>query len=162
MLRLLLYVKSEENDIAVPDDVLLALDSYKAFISGRGVGTRIEKFLIVNDLSLDETALEIRMDLARRLRGLAADRDRPRPRLILAGRQIAHKAEQLIGSGDQLLETGLFDAKVGKELLLLLVIKLSDLLLDLSRDDEHFIAALLRDLTDSLHILVRFAVTNTS
>ena len=72
------------------------------------------------------------MDLACRLRCFAADRDRPCPRLILACRQIAHKAEQLIGSGDQFLEAGLFDTEVGKELLLLLVIKLGDFLLDLS------------------------------
>ena len=132
MLRLLLYVKSEENDIAVPDDVLLALDSYKAFISGRGVGARIEKLLIINDLSLDKTALEVRMNLARRLRCLTTDRNRPCPCLILACCQITHEAEQLIGSGDQLFETGLLDAEVGKELLLLLVIKLGDFLLDLS------------------------------
>ena len=74
------------------------------------------------DLGADELVLEVGVDHAGGLGRLPAGADRPGADLLLAGREVRLKAEQLVTGTDHAVESGLFQAEVRQKQLLVLAI----------------------------------------
>ena len=91
-LRPSLYVELEVHDVAVLDDVLLAFLAQLARIAAALFTAERHVVFIAGGLGLDEAALEIRVDNACGLWRLRTDRNGPRTRFGLAGREIALQA----------------------------------------------------------------------
>lgn len=82
-------IEEEFDDVAVLDDVFLALQAYLArFARSRVVASRRE-IVVAHNLRADEAAFEIRVDLASRLWRLCAAADRPGAGFLFARRETA-------------------------------------------------------------------------
>ncbi len=95
------------HDVAVGHDVLLALH---AQLTRRARGRlRAERVVVgVRDhLGLDESALEVAVDHACRLRGLGTDAHRPGPRLLGTRGEEALQAEQAVCLADERVQSRL-------------------------------------------------------
>src|SRR5690606_2849125 len=77
-------VEAELHHVPVGHDVVLALHADLAGGLGRGHRTGFHQVVVGDDLGLDEAALEVGVDDARRLRSRPALADRPGPRLLRA------------------------------------------------------------------------------
>src|SRR5437899_7288207 len=85
--RLLGDVESEVADLAVPDDVVLALEPELALRAEvrEGPADR-HQLLVAVDLGTDEPARDVGVDHPGRVLGPCPVRDRPRPHLVLPDR----------------------------------------------------------------------------
>ena len=63
-----LHVEAEVDDVAILHDVVFAFDADEAFFAGRGYAAVFYEVIEVHDLGTDESALEIRVNLAGGLR----------------------------------------------------------------------------------------------
>jgi hypothetical protein len=88
-----LDVETEEDDIAVLYDVVLALHADDSLFPRRCEASVVEEVLVIDDLRLDESALKIGMDFSGCLRRFRAFFDGPGAALILACRQETDKPE---------------------------------------------------------------------
>ena len=113
-------IETEQNDVAVLHDVLLALRTDEALFTGSGGRAAFEEQFIVDDFRADEAAFDVGMDLSGSLRSLRPLFDGPGPHFRLAGRQEGHEAEEVVGALDEEVETALLDAEVREEFALLL------------------------------------------
>ena len=82
------YIKLELDHVTVGHDVVLALLANLAVGASLRHGARLIQVLEGHDLGLNEAALEVRVDHARRLRGGGTLLDRPRAGLLRASRQV--------------------------------------------------------------------------
>ena len=78
----MLNVETEQDDIAVADNVIFSFHTHKAFLSCSCVGTAVEQILIIDNLGFDESALEIGVDFS--------------------GEKLADKDTVVIGSKDEI------------------------------------------------------------
>src|SRR5258708_16248765 len=111
-------IKSKKRDVAVREDVFLALEPVFAGLAGGGDGAEAGEIVIGNDLGLDEALLEIGVDDAGGLRGLPAFLDRPGAHFLFAGREVGHQAEQAVGGLEQpgypgAIYAGMLQARLG-------------------------------------------------
>jgi hypothetical protein len=88
-----LHIEEEVADIAVLDDVILALGQHLAALFGGMLGTGLDEIVELNDLHPDKAALDVAMDLAARHRGGRAFADRPGPAFVFAGRIEGHQPQ---------------------------------------------------------------------
>ena len=116
-------------DIAVLDRVVLALGADEALLAQRRLRAVFVDILERIHIGLDEAFFEVRMDDARSLGGLGADRDGPGPDLDLAAGEVRAEPEGLVGGHDDLLETARLHAQVLHEHLAVLAGQLGDLAL---------------------------------
>src|SRR5437870_3649884 len=79
----------EEADVAVLDDILLALRSNQTLLAQRRLRLVLVDVAETIHIRLDEPLLEIGVDDARGLRPFHTLRDRPRAHLVLARGEIA-------------------------------------------------------------------------
>ena len=82
------------QDVAILDDIVLALGAHLAGFLGRGLAAAGDIVVIGNGLGADETLLEITMDDAGGLRGGPAFADRPGAGFLRAGGEIGLQAQQ--------------------------------------------------------------------
>ena len=148
-------VEAEERHVAVVHDIVLALGADEAFLLGDGHAAAGFQVVERDDLSADEAALEVRVDLAGGLRRLRAARDRPGAALIAAARQERNEPQQAVRTLDEPVEAGLFDAELLEEHGALVGLELADLLLDLRADGQH-LRALRR--SQIAHLLIVLAI----
>ena len=94
------------------------------------------------------------MNLTGSLRRLCALLDGPRANLLLAGGEVAHQAEQVVADLDQTVQTGLMQAELGQEHLLLLCVHAGDILLQLCADRQNHRAFCVCDSLYRLEALV--------
>ena len=87
------YIETKKNNISVFHDIIFSFHTDDAFFSRSGKASVIEKILIVDYLSLDESTLKIRMNLAGSLWSLGSFLDRPCAALILTGCQETDKTK---------------------------------------------------------------------
>src|SRR5262249_56430768 len=85
--------KSEMHDVAVGDDVRLALEPHLARLLRAALAAERHIIVVGDGLGADEAALEVGMDDAGRLRRPGAARDRPGRRLLGAGGEIGDQIE---------------------------------------------------------------------
>src|SRR5215207_3638266 len=102
--------ETEEHHIPVPDHVLLALGPGQALFARRLPAADPHEVLVRHRLGPDEALFEVRMDHTRGRGCPIAAVDGPGPDLLLAGREVALKAEQVVGRVGQAIETGLGEA----------------------------------------------------
>ena len=81
-------IKPEEDNVPIPDDILLALGADQALLSGRSHGARLHQVVVGNDLCPDKAPLKIGVDFPGGLRSLCALGDGPRPALVLTAGQV--------------------------------------------------------------------------
>ncbi len=81
-------VEADVNDVAILDDVVLALQAQKPLLARQGQTAR-ERFegLVGDDLGADEAALHVTVYLSRRLARPRTSCDRPGAALVLADRE---------------------------------------------------------------------------
>ena len=91
-----LHVETEEDDIAVFDDIFLTLDADQTFLFGCSHRTIGDQIIVGDDLRFDETALKVRMDLTGSLRGLGTFFDGPGFGLHGTGCQETDQAIQIL------------------------------------------------------------------
>src|SRR4051812_43161436 len=86
-------VELEVDDVAVADDVFLAFELQLGVRAAGSLGAVLDEVLPPDDLGLDEAALEVGVDDARRLGGLGAALDRPGAALVGAGGEEGDEVE---------------------------------------------------------------------
>src|SRR5262245_65918485 len=94
------------DDVAVGDDVLLALEPELAGLARAGFAAERDGILGGDHLGADEAALEIGVDDAGGLRRPRAARHRPGVRLPESGGEEGNEWEQRIGRADEAIESG--------------------------------------------------------
>ena len=143
------------HDVAVLDDVLLAFDAELAGLADAGLATERNVVVVFDDLGADEAFLEVGVDDAGALRGLAAAHERPGTHLVGSGGEVGLQVEQVVGGAYQSRDAALVKSYLGQELLSLLpCVQLGDFALGLGGDDEHVGILALYGLADGLGVLV--------
>src|SRR5699024_9880464 len=84
-------VETEQDDVPVLHDVVLALAAHQAALFGHGHRAALHQLVKADDLRPDEAPLEVGVDLARRLGGLGALCDGPGPDLGLSGGEVGNE-----------------------------------------------------------------------
>src|SRR5574337_1614068 len=135
--------EAEMHDVAVGDDIVLALEPELAGLPRARFAAKGHIVLVSDRLGANEAALEIAMDHAGRLGGLGALLDRPGARLLWARGEERDEAEGGVARADDAVEAGLAQADSGEIFLLLGLRQDRDLGLDLRRDDDRRRALLL-------------------
>src|SRR5262245_51259961 len=102
--RASLHVEPEVHAVAVPDDVLLALDAQQTLLPDRGLASEPDQVLPVEDLGLDEAALEVRVDDARSLGGLRALVEGPGATFLLAHREERLQTQHPVAGSHNLVQ----------------------------------------------------------
>ncbi len=101
-----LDVEADVDDVAVLDDVRLALEPLQPAAGRLGVRSALEQVVPADDLGADEAARDVRVDRLRRVeRGLAV-LQRPRARLGVADGVERDQAERVLQPADDLVERG--------------------------------------------------------
>src|SRR5947208_8789000 len=96
-----LHREPEVDDVAVLDDVVLALEPQLPRLAALGLAPEAHELVVGDHLGADEAALDVAVDLARRLEGRRAAADRPGPALVLAGGEEAHQVEERVAGADE-------------------------------------------------------------
>src|SRR2546422_4331970 len=110
-----LYREAEVDDVAVLDDVVLALEPQLPRLAALGLAPEAHELVVGDHLGADEAALDVAVDLARRLEGRRAAADRPGPALVLAGGEEADQVEERVAGADEAGACALGEAQVGQE-----------------------------------------------
>ena len=100
-------LKRNKQDVAVLDDIVLALGAHPARLLGAGLAAVADEILIGDGLGADEAALEIGVDDAGGLGRLGAFLDRPGARFLGAGGEEGDQMEQVVAGADDAGEAGL-------------------------------------------------------
>ena len=104
--------EADVEDVALADDVLLALHPNEA-LRLRGVHRPGRDEVVVADhLGADEPAFQVRVDHAGGFGRLGAAPDLPGPRLILPRREERDEVEGAVSRPDDLVETRLVNAEL--------------------------------------------------
>src|SRR5204862_6424460 len=90
------HVESDLEHIAVFDDVVLAFDAHPSLLLRLRPGSDVEELAPLDHLGADEAALQVGVDHARALGRARAGAERPRARLLLAGRQERPPPEEVV------------------------------------------------------------------
>src|SRR6185295_11038240 len=97
---ILLSGEAEVDDVAVLDDVLLALEPHLAVLLARGHRAARHQVIVADDLGTDEAALDVAVDLAGGELRRRIARDRPGAALVLADGEERDVAEQVVAGAD--------------------------------------------------------------
>src|SRR5207244_3403817 len=99
------------QDVAILDDIVLALQTEEAFRARIRHGAGGHQIVVRDHLGPDEAAFQIGMNLAGRLRRLGPPTYRPGAYLIFTSRQEADQVQQLITSPDDLVQRRFLDVQ---------------------------------------------------
>src|SRR5262245_53226773 len=86
--------KAKMHDVAVGNDVILTFEPPFAGVARPGLAAEGDIVVVGDRLGPDESALEVGMDCARRLRRFGPPRDRPSPRLLRPDSEIGHQMQE--------------------------------------------------------------------
>src|SRR6516162_1689522 len=124
------------HDVAVGDDVGLALEPHLARLLRAGLAAERHIIVVGDGLGADEAALEVGMDDGGGLRRPGAVRDRPGRRLLWAGGEIGDQIEQRVAGANQPVEARLLEPDRTEIFGALGRRQYRDLRFDLRRDDD--------------------------
>src|SRR3990167_385273 len=96
-----LHAKPKMRDVAFLQDVFFAFDGKKSPLLKRGVRAVFDEITVLANLRADEPALDIGMDLSRRLRGFGAFGNEPGAGFFLAGGKKTDQSEQFTSGRGQ-------------------------------------------------------------
>jgi len=103
------------DDVAVLDEVVLSFHAHGPPALGSGLRAVAKQLVPADHLGLDEAALEVGVDDARRLGGTEALADHPGAAFVLAHREVALQPEERESLPDQLVQAGLGEPDGGEE-----------------------------------------------
>lgn len=149
----------DEHDIAVLDDVILALGhDFTSSLDGVFVTVLAERSIVVHD-GLDEGLLEVGVNNTSRSRSLNALADGPLANLVLTSGEETAEVHGLAHSGDDLRQTGLGAQGLALGLSGRIIVHQGQTLLELSRDGEDGVTGRVRldPLEDLGEVLVLLA-----
>ena len=98
------------HDVAVGNDVILALEPQFAGVARARLAAARHVVVVGNGFSADETALEIAVNDAGCRRRLGAARDGPGARLLRPGGEEGDEIEKAVAGADEPVEAGLVQA----------------------------------------------------
>src|SRR5205814_8835634 len=110
-----LHSEPEVDDVTVLDDVVLALEPQLPRLAAPRLAPEAHELVVGDHLGADEAALDVAVDLARRLEGRRAAADRPGAALVLAGGEEAHQVEERVAGADEAGARALGEAQIGEE-----------------------------------------------
>src|SRR5215470_3748372 len=93
------------HDVAVGDDILLALEAKLPRVAGAGLAVERDIVAVSDRLRADESLLEVGMDDAGRGRRLGAAMNGPGAGFLRPHREIGDEVEKLVAGADQPVET---------------------------------------------------------
>ena len=132
----LLVVEAELHDVAVVHDVVLALNASLALGASLSDGASRDEVVEADDLSLDETLLEVSVNNAGSLRCLGALRDRPRASLFRTSREIRLQAKSVEADAGELVETTLFLTRAREKFCGILLVEVDKFGLQLGVEED--------------------------
>src|SRR3989344_2005003 len=106
------YIEPEEHHIAILHDVLLSLRAHFALLSRPMLPAERDVIFVRNSFRADESFFEIGMDHTRGFRTLRSFADGPRAHFLGAGGKVCLEPEEIVGSTDQIFESGGIDAEI--------------------------------------------------
>ena len=101
--------------VAVLDQVLPALHAQASGLAAGSLRTVLHIVVVADHLSANEALLKVAVDHARGLRRRASARNRPRPNLLNARREVGLQLEQVVGLANQAVHARLLKAQVVEE-----------------------------------------------
>ena len=104
--RLARRAEADVEDVSVLDEVALPLQALQASARGLGVGAARDEVVPADHLGADEAVGEVRVDRFGRVERGQPAAERPRPRLLVTGREEADEIEGGEEPADDLLERG--------------------------------------------------------
>src|SRR5579863_1542080 len=110
---------ADDENVAVFDDVVFALEAELAFVAGAAIAAEVDQRLPVDHFGADELLFEIGVDGAGGLHGRTVLGNGPGPAFVFAGSEKAHQSEQRVGSGDQALQARFLQSVAGEVVALL-------------------------------------------
>ena len=132
-----LHVEAEVHDVAVLNDVVLALDGQLASLADSGLRAVLQVVVVLDDFGADKALLEVCVDDAGTLGSLPALLIGPRLYLHLASRDESLEVQQGVGLLDEAVHAALLQALLLEEhLLVLIAFQFSNILLGLSGDNH--------------------------
>src|SRR5438067_768189 len=130
-------IESEQNHVAVLHDVFLPLTAHLPRRARRLLAAAGDVIIVRNGLGADEAALEVGVNLPRRLGRSRAAMNRPGARFLRAGGEERLQIEQLVRGANEGVQSRLFQSHLLEEIVPLRGGKLRDLRLELAADDDH-------------------------
>ena len=120
------------HQVAIPDNIFLALQAHFAGFLGRRSRHRSETKVVVSDgLGADKALLEVGVDLSRRPCGaVAPSQDSPGARFLRARGEEGNQVEQVVSGTDQPVEAGLLQPQLVQILAAFGIVELGQLRLD--------------------------------
>ena len=147
-----LYIETEQGDIPVLHDIILAFAPYQSFFPAGGHAPQFCKRLKRNDFSADESFFKVCMDLSSGLGRFRPFYNGPGATFILAGCQEGYQSKQFIACGNEPVESALPDTEFLKEFFFLFLIHGSDILLDGGGNDDNTCVFCGSDAAYAVHI----------
>src|SRR5947208_16535080 len=105
----------EVDDVAVPHDVLLALEAQLPRLAALRLAPVADELVERHHLGADEAALDVAVDLAGGLERRRAAADRPGAALVLARGEEADEVEQVVARADEAVARALGESEVVEE-----------------------------------------------
>src|SRR6266508_211633 len=104
--------EADVHDVALPDDVILALDPDEALVLGRLHAARTHQILEGDHFRPDEPTLQVGVDGPGGLGRFRPSRYLPSPRLVLSGREERDEVERPVRRVDHGVEARLVDPEL--------------------------------------------------
>ncbi len=148
----------EVHDIAVLDDVLLALGAHPAFFTGSGIRASLQELVPADSLGSDELVAEIGVDGGSCLWCSAPALDGPGAGLGLPCREERDEIEQTVTGTDEIVDAVARDAELAAKLVALVIVDIRKLVLDACIDKDILRATLLEESLQVLPALAAFCI----
>ena len=127
------------HDIAVLNNVVLALDAHLACFADSGLRAILDIVVVLDDLGADKALLKVGVDDTRTLWSLPTLLIRPGLHLHFASGDKGFKVQQGVGLLDKAVDATLLQAQLlQKQLLVLVRLQFGNVLLSLGGNDHHF------------------------
>ena len=128
--------EAEVDDVAVLNDVLLALEPHFAVIAADGHRAACDQGVVADDFRTDEATGDVAVDFTGRQLRRRVARDRPGAALVLADSEERDVAEQIVAGANHAIEARRAQSEIGQKHLGVGRLELRDFELDFAADGD--------------------------